>query len=265
MDRDDGTLAMTAHVLIVAGSDSSGGAGIARDIETVSAVGARTCLAVTAVTVQTHEAVKQVEPMPAALVARQMRAALSANPVAAVKIGMLGAAATVEAVAGVLADHPALPLVLDPVLASTSGGALLADDALAALRESLMPLCLLVTPNIPELAALTGSAPAKDEADLICQGGMLLAAGIPALLVKGGHAAENRATDLLLRPDLPPLRFDAPRLHATMRGTGCMLSSAIAAHLALEEALEESVQKAKAFVFGKLGSVAHRPAGHFSP
>lgn len=123
---------MTPHVLIIAGSDSSGGAGIARDVETVSAFGLRSCLAITAVTVQTYATVERIEPMPPELVAAQMRAAFAANPVAAVKIGMLGTAAAIEAVGAVLASNRQVPVVLDPVLASTSGRVLLEDDAIDA-------------------------------------------------------------------------------------------------------------------------------------
>lgn len=243
---------MTPHVLVVAGSDSSGGAGIARDVETVAAFGLRSCLAVTAVTVQTHEAVAAVELVAPDLVAAQMRAALAANPVAAVKIGMLGAEDTVRAVADVLEEHPGLPVVLDPVLASTSGRALLAPNAAAVLRERLMPLCGLVTPNLPELALLTGLRQAADETELLRQARLLLDAEVPALLVKGGHATGETSTDLLFRRGQPPLRFDAPRLEASMRGTGCILASAIAAQTALGKTLEEAVRRAKRHVFDAL-------------
>ncbi|BCH34685.1 hydroxymethylpyrimidine/phosphomethylpyrimidine kinase [Mesorhizobium sp. L-8-10] len=245
-------MAMTPHVLVVAGSDSSGGAGIARDIETIAAFGLRSCLAITAVTVQTHDAVEAVELVAPALVAAQMRAALAANPVAAVKIGMLGAGETVGIVADVLEEHPGLPVVLDPVLVSTSGRALLAPDAAGHLRQRLMPLCRLVTPNLPELALLTGSRQATDETELLRQTQLLFDAGVPALLIKGGHAGGERSTDLLLRPGEPPLRFAAPRLEASMRGTGCMLASSVAAHLAQGQALEEAVRRAKLHVFDAL-------------
>lgn len=240
---------MTPHVLVVAGSDSSGGAGIARDIETIAAFGLRTCLAVTAVTVQTHEAVETVELVAPDLVAAQMRAALAANPVAAVKIGMLGTEAAVSVVAEVLEDHQALPIVLDPVLASTSGRALLTKGAVAVLREKLMPLCRIVTPNLPELALLTG---AVDDTEIEYQSRLLLEAGVSALLVKGGHASGEMSTDLLFRRGEPILRFDAPRLNASMRGTGCILSSAVAAQLALGVMIGEAVEYAKRHVFDAL-------------
>lgn len=243
---------MRAHVLVVAGSDSSGGAGIARDIETIAAHGLRCCLAVTAVTVQTHRAVEGIELVAPALVAAQMRAALEADRVAAVKIGMLGKADTIEAVASVLRLHPGLPVVLDPVLASTSGRALLAPEAIGRLRRRLMPLCRLVTPNIPELALLSESQEATDETELLRQGRLVLNGGPAALLVKGGHGGGESSTDLLVTGEGPPLRFDAPRLECGMRGTGCMLASAIAAQLARGEPLEESVRMAKRHVFDAL-------------
>lgn len=243
---------MTPYVLIVAGSDSSGGAGIARDIETVAAFGLRSCLAVTAVTVQTHAAVECVKQMPPELTAAQMRAAFAANSVAAVKIGMLGTAAAIEAVGAVLASNRQVPVVLDPVLASTSGRALLEDSAVDALRRDLMPICRLVTPNLIELARLNGSAPALDEGGARLQGEELSRGIRAAVLVKGGHAQGDEAVDILLQPNRPPLHLAAPRMPVDMRGTGCMLSSAIAASLARGVSLEESVRRAKRYVFDAL-------------
>ncbi|MEI9402599.1 hydroxymethylpyrimidine/phosphomethylpyrimidine kinase [Mesorhizobium argentiipisi] len=240
------------HVLVVGGSDSSGGAGVARDIETISAVGVRTCLAVTAVTVQTHDAVIAIHHQQPGLVADQMRAALRANKVSAIKIGMLSTGRVIVAVAAVLSEYPWIPAVLDPVLASSSGRPLLEANAIGAMKRDLMPLCRLVTPNLIELAALVGSELAADDDDALQQGKRLLAAGPQALLLKGGHATGPRSTDILMRPDQEPVRFDALRLAGTMRGTGCMLASAIAAHLANARSLEESVLEGKRFVLEKL-------------
>ncbi len=226
-------------MLVIGGSDSSGGAGI----ETISSIGIRTCLAVTALTVQTHEAVMEIHPSQPDLVADQMRAALHANKVAAIKIGMLATADIVVAVAGVLRENPQMPALLDPVLASTSGRPLLEAGAIAAMKRDLMPLCRLVTPNLIELALLVGSEPATDENGALLQGQELLSAGAQALLVKGGHASG---------PRFEPVRFDTPRLATSMRGTGCMLASATAAHLAKGRSLENSVRKGKLFVFEKL-------------
>jgi hydroxymethylpyrimidine/phosphomethylpyrimidine kinase len=249
MAGDNGAMAMTPHVLIVAGSDSSGGAGIARDVETVSAFGLRSCLAITAVAVQTHAAVQRIEQMPAALIAAQMRAAFAANTVAAVKIGMLGTKAAIEAVGSLLADYSRVPVVLDPVLASTSGRVLLEDDAIEALHRDLMPVCRVVTPNLIELARLNGSDLAPDEERARLQGEELSAAVRTAVLVKGGHAQDSRSIDILVQPNCSAVRFEAPRLAKGMRGTGCMLSSAIAASLALGASLEDSARSAKHYVF----------------
>ncbi|TIT24000.1 MAG: hydroxymethylpyrimidine/phosphomethylpyrimidine kinase [Mesorhizobium sp.] len=238
-----------AHVLVVGGSDSSGGAGIARDIETIASIGVRTCLAVTALTVQTHDAVMEILHSPPSLVADQMRAALQANEVAAIKIGMLGTAEIIAAVAAVLRENRQVPAVLDPVLASTSGRALLEAGAIAVMKRDLMPLCCLVTPNLPELALLIGSELAVDENGALQQGQRLLAAGPQAVLIKGGHASGPQSTDILLRSDHQPIHVDLPRLATSMRGTGCMLASAIAAHLAKAKPLEDSVREGKRLVF----------------
>jgi hydroxymethylpyrimidine/phosphomethylpyrimidine kinase len=240
------------HVLIVGGSDSSGGAGIARDIETIAALGVRTCIAVTAVTVQTHDDVKEIYNLQPGLVADQMRAALEANKVAAIKLGMLATEQIITAVVAVLCENRHIPAVLDPVLASSSGRPLLEAGAIGVMKRDLMPLCRLVTPNLIELAILGGAQPAADDDDAVRQGQHLLAAKLQALLIKGGHATGSRSTDILLRSCQEPIRFDAPRLAGSMRGTGCMLASAIAAHLAIAEPLEDAVRKGKLFVFEKL-------------
>lgn len=240
------------HVLVVGGSDSSGGAGIARDIETISSIGVRTCLAVTALTVQTHDAVMEIFHSPPSLVADQMRAALQANEVAAIKVGMLGTAETIVAVAAVLRENPQIPAVLDPVLASTSGRAFLEPGAIAVMKRDLMRLCRLVTPNLFELALLVGTELAVDEGGAVKQGKELLATEARALLIKGGHASGPRSTDILLCSDQEPIRFDSPRLALSMRGTGCMLASAIAAHLAKARSIEDAVRQGKLFVFEKL-------------
>lgn len=241
-------MAMKTHVLVVAGSDSSGGAGLCRDIETVSAFGMRSCVAVTAITVQTQDRIEQVQPVDPALIAAQMRAALAAAPVGAVKIGMLGTGSAVDAVAAVLAEH-ALPATLDPVLVSSSGHTLLGADAVAGLKVRLMPLCRLITPNLPELAALTGESAAADAEEAIRQAGLLISEGAQAVLVKGGHATGRQATDILVEPGAAPRHFSVMRLAPSMRGTGCTLASAIAAGLASGAELGAAIQPAKRFVF----------------
>jgi len=252
------------RVLVVAGSDSSGGAGIARDVEVLTGLGVRAALAVTAVTAQTHERVVAVEPMPPALVMAQMEAALEAGPVDAIKIGMLAKQGTVEAVASVLRKHAHIPAVLDPVLVSTSGRRLLEHDAEAVLKQDLLPLCRLVTPNWLELAALTNAKPAWREEDAFLQADLLLEAGCGAVLVKGGHApAEKNATDILLRGGAAPLRFEAPRAPENIRGSGCALASSIAGGLAGGKPLEESILQAKRSISRMFNAQAARlSVGH---
>lgn len=238
---------MKPHVLIVAGSDSSGGAGIVRDIETLAAFGVKASVAITAATVQTHADVRHIETVAPDIVAAQMRASLAANAVAAIKIGMLATSETVSAVSEVLADHPDIPVVLDPVLVSTSGGTLLSPDAKPHLLD-LFRQCALVTPNLPELSWLV--ARPSDEVNL--QAGDLIRTGVRALLVKGGHGTGEQSIDVLFRPDHPLAPFASPRLAGSMRGTGCMLASAIAARLAHGDDLPAAILTAKAFVHGKL-------------
>ena len=240
------------HVLVVAGSDSSGGAGIVRDIETLAAFGVKASAAVTAVTVQTHHGVQYVEEIPADRVAQQMRAALAANQVDAIKIGMLATAATITAVVAVLTDHPDIPVVLDPVLASTSGGVLLAPNAKAPLHR-LFRQCALITPNLPELSCLTAPVRHEPSEAVIAQARELVAAGTPAVLIKGGHGDGLDSVDMLVQAGHTVQFFRAPRLTASMRGTGCMLASAIAARLACGDDLITAVRDAKVFVHDRLG------------
>lgn len=244
------------HVLVVGGSDSSGGAGIVRDVETVAAFGLRACVAVTAVTVQTHRSVECIETMAPGLIAEQMRAAFAANDIGAVKVGMLGTEPAVKAVAAVLTERMPVPVVLDPVLASTSGRALMTDDGAGALKRLLFPLSTVVTPNLAELAVLAGSAQARDEMEVALQADTLLGCGAAAVLAKGGHGNGGNSTDILVRRDAAALRFKARRVDAGMRGTGCMLASAIAGGLASGRSLEESVRAAKHFVRRKLVAAA---------
>ncbi|MBU1607208.1 MAG: hydroxymethylpyrimidine/phosphomethylpyrimidine kinase [Alphaproteobacteria bacterium] len=238
----------TRHVLVIGGSDSSGGAGIARDIETVAAFGVRSAIAVTAITAQTHDQVRTVEPVSPSLVVDQMRGAMDANPVAAIKIGMMATAGIVSAIAEVLSSFPSIPTVLDPVISSTSGARLLSEEGTVRLRCELMPHCILVTPNLPELAILVegGSAGAFDE--VAGRARVLLNRGVRGVLVKGGHAEGSHSIDSLYRPGRAPIHFSLPRREGLLRGTGCMLASAIAANLALGFEIDVAIRAAKALV-----------------
>lgn len=261
MDCKDGSLAVSVpRVLIIAGSDSSGGAGIVRDVETVTTFGLKAAVAVTAVTAQSDRRVSAVQAMEPGLVAAQMEAALESGLVGAVKIGMLADAGIVAAVSDILEQHPTLPVVLDPVLASTSGRTLLERDGMRLMIERLLPRADLVTPNLPELELLTGWKGVEPSLQALLQ------FGIRAALIKGGHANDAAdgttigsepllpksnaeiCTDLLIRPGLAPVAFDAPRLPGTLRGTGCMLASAIACGLASGRDLEASIRVAKGYV-----------------
>lgn len=258
MGREDRGMALNGgKVLVIAGSDSSGGAGIVRDVETIAAFGLKAAIAVTAVTAQSDRRVTSVEAIAPALVAAQMEAALEGGDICAVKIGMLANAGIVAAVSAQLERHPTFPVVLDPVLASSSGRALLEPAGIRLMIERLLPRADLVTPNLPELALLTESADLERAMDL------LLGFGSRAALIKGGHAIDmpggltfggatapgwNICRDLLIRPDRPAAFFDSPRQPGTLRGTGCMLASAIACGLARGEPLEDAIGKAKSHV-----------------
>jgi len=235
-------------VLLIGGSDSSGGAGLVRDVQTLARFGTAALCAVTAVTAQSDARVAAVHHVPPEMVRLQIETALAAGRVAAVKIGMLGTGATVLAVAASLAASGAIPVVVDPVLASSSGGELLDPQGRAALREALLPRASLLTPNTPEAAALLGAACATSEAELLSQAHALLALGARAVLMKGGHGAGPLATDLLVAPGQPVRRLSAARSGSTRRGTGCALAAAIAAGLAAGLDLAEACERAKRHV-----------------
>jgi hydroxymethylpyrimidine/phosphomethylpyrimidine kinase len=234
-------------VLLIAGSDSSGGAGLARDVGTLTRLDTRALCVVTAVTAQSDAEVTAVHVVPAEVVRAQISAALATRRPEAVKIGMLATAETVRAVSAAL-PAAVLPTVLDPVLASSSGAELLDSAGRAELCATLLPRVTLLTPNIPEAAALLGSRIARREADLLEQAAALLALGPQAVLLKGGHGEGPEASDLLLAAGAPPHWLRAPRASTARRGTGCALSSAIAAGLAAGLPLTAACERAKEHV-----------------
>lgn len=244
----------TPAVLVIAGSDSSGGAGIVRDLRVLTEVGLEAVCAVTAVTAQTHGQVLSVHHVPPEIVRTQIRAALDSSAVGAIKIGMLGTAATVSAVADCLARAGTPPIVLDPVLLSSSGGVLLDEEGRAAMRARLFPLAAILTPNIPEAASLCGAAPAAERGERLTQARALLALGVRAVLLKGGHALDAEAADLLLQSRGEPQWLAAPRLAARCRGTGCALATAIAAGLAGGSSLEEACRRGRQYVLSMLAA-----------
>ena len=244
-------------VLVIAGCDSSGGAGIARDLKVLADCDCETLCAITAVTAQTHGHVISVHHVPPEIVRTQIHAALDSTTVAAIKIGMLGTSATVSAVADSLARIGTIPIVLDPVLLSSSGGVLLDAQGQAEMRARLFPLATLLTPNIPEAASLCGTAPATSGEALLAQARFLLATGARAVLLKGGHALGAEAVDLLLAADDEPQWIAAPRLEARARGTGCALASAIAAALARGISIEDACRRGKRYVLSMLSARAY--------
>ena len=255
-------------VLTIAGSDSGAGAGIQADSRAIHALGAFACTAITALTAQNTRGVTRWSPVAPSLLAAQIDAVLSDLPVATLKTGLLPGAAAIRAVARALARHPRLPLVIDPVIGSTSGTRFLDAAGLRALRRHLFPLATLITPNWPEAAALTGlpvatPGEAEDAARALAR-----SAGC-AVLLKGGHSPDRaRCVDLLVTHSAPrapgspsdPLRlrrFSAPRLATpNTHGTGCTLSAAIAAGLARGLPLPAAVARAQALL--RRGLASHR-------
>ncbi len=235
-------------MLVIAGSDSSGGAGVVRDVRTLTDLNVRALCAVTAVTAQTDAALLASHLVPESLVRAQIAAAFATVAVQAVKIGMLASGACVRAVSEGLAAHAHVPLVLDPVLVSSSGGVLLDSEGRERLIAQLLPRATLVTPNLPEAALLLGVRQAQNEATALEQGQELLRRGARAVLLKGGHAAGPHSVDLFFSPDAPPERLSAPRVTADLRGTGCALASAIAAYLSRAVPLPEACAQAKNYV-----------------
>ena len=234
--------------LTIAGSDSGGGAGIQADLKTFSALGVYGASVITALTAQNTRGVQEIFDVPPAFVARQMDSVFSDLDVKVVKIGMLSQAGVIAAVADGLLRHGRREIVLDPVMVATSGDMLLAQEAVAALSGKLLPLARIVTPNLPEAAALTGTPVARNDAEMQRQAEMLLQRGAQAVLVKGGHGAGSESTDILVE-SAGVSRFSAPRLASrNTHGTGCTLSSAIAAGLAQGMALAGAVAAAKTYV-----------------
>jgi hydroxymethylpyrimidine/phosphomethylpyrimidine kinase len=249
------------RVLVVAGSDSGGGAGVQADIKTITALGAYAATAITALTAQDTHGVREILPVPPAFVAAQMRAVLDDIGADAIKTGMLGDAATARAVAEVLASCPAVPLVVDPVMRAKGGAPLLAEAALAALTERLMPLAVLLTPNAPEAEALLGHAVADEEA-LGRAAVALRAYGTWAVLVKGGHLAGSEVVDALATEAGVTL-FRSPRIISRhTHGTGCSLASAIAAGLAQGMDLIDAVARARAYVRAAIAAAPGFGGGH---
>jgi hydroxymethylpyrimidine/phosphomethylpyrimidine kinase len=253
---------VNGRVLICAGSDSGGGAGIQADIKTVTALGGYAMTAVTALTAQDTQGVREVLGVPAAFIRLQIAMALDDIGADAVKTGMLADSATIAAVCDALAAHgPGLPLVADPVMVAKGGHALLAVEAVETLKRRLLPLATIITPNLPEAEALAGET-IPDLATMRDAAAMMLTLGVPAVLLKGGHLPGPVIHDVLATEDGVEV-FDSPRIATRhTHGTGCTLASAIATGLAQRLPLRAAVRRARAYVQAALLAAPGFGAGH---
>jgi hydroxymethylpyrimidine/phosphomethylpyrimidine kinase len=253
---------MKGRVLIVAGSDSGGGAGVQADIKTVTALGGYAATAITALTVQNTLGVSAVHAAPPEIVAAQIRAVLEDIGADAIKTGMLGDAATVETVAAALDAHaPDIPVIVDPVMIAKGGHALLTPGAIDTVRALMLPRAALVTPNAPEAAALTGIM-VNDLDSQRRAGARLLELGAATALVKGGHIAGAVIRDVLVTADGVEI-FEGPRIETrATHGTGCTLASAIAVKLAQGGSLPEAVHAAREYLLEAIRRAPGLGAGH---
>jgi hydroxymethylpyrimidine/phosphomethylpyrimidine kinase len=251
--------------LTIAGSDSSGGAGIQADLKTFTALGVYGASVLTALTAQNTQGVFAVLPVPGDFIDKQIDAVAADLRIGAVKTGMLGDRETVETVAAAIRRHALAPLVVDPVMVATSGAVLLAPDAVDAVRRELIPLATLITPNLPEAARLLDTSIADSEDDMIVQARALRELGCQAVLLKGGHAAGAKTATDILFDGAEVIRLSKPRIVTeNTHGTGCTLSAAIAAFLVGGRSLEESVRRAKEFVWSALRAASEASIGHGS-
>lgn len=248
--------------LTIAGSDSSGGAGIQADLKTFAACGVYGASAITALTAQNTKGVTGIHDVPADFITAQIDAVFSDLDVKAVKIGMVAQRGAIEAIVAGLERWAPKHVVVDPVMVATSGDRLLSPDAVDALRTKLFPRASLMTPNLPEVAALLDETIAGNETDIERQGRRLLAMGCPAVLIKGGHGQGPESVDYLFGKDAV-VRLAAPRIAtANTHGTGCSLSSAIAAGLAKGHDLETAVREAKVYVRAAIAAADRLDVGH---
>ena len=248
--------------LTIAGSDSSGGAGIQADLKSFAALGVYGASVITALTAQNTQGVTGVHAVPPDFVTAQIDAVFGDLDVAAVKIGMVAQPATIDAIAAGLERWSPKHVVLDPVMVATSGDRLLATDAVAALRTKLIPRAALLTPNLPEAAALLDEPIATSEDAIADQGQRLLAMGCQAVLIKGGHGPGAQSIDYLFGGN-GTVALAAPRIVTqNTHGTGCSLSSAIAAELAKGEDMETAVRHAKVWISVAIAAADRLKVGH---
>ncbi len=248
--------------LTIAGSDSSGGAGIQADLKTFAALGVYGASVITALTAQNTRGVSGIHQVPADFVTAQIDAVFGDLEVKAVKIGMVAELATIDAIAAGLDRWSPKHVVLDPVMVATSGDRLLAADAVEALRTKLVPRASLITPNLPEAAALLDEPIASNEAAIESQGRRLLAMGCPVVLIKGGHGQGAESIDYLIEGN-GVVALAAPRIATkNTHGTGCSLSSAIAAGLAKGEDMATAVRQAKTWISAAIAAADRLGVGH---
>lgn len=253
--------AMPVCVLTIAGSDSGGGAGVQADARTIHVLGGYALTAVTAVTAQNTRGVMAWRAVAVDLLSAQVEAVLGDFPVAAIKTGLLPGAAAVRAVARTLEKFPNVPLVVDPVIGSTSGTRFLSEAGLRVLKRELLPRAWLVTPNWPEAEALSGVRIANFD-DAVEAARKILETGCRAVLVKGGHAPGARCQDVLVMAEGGVTRFESARITTrNTHGTGCVLSAAIATGLAGTMTMEETVRRARAFLRAALKAGNRRDWG----
>lgn len=252
----------TPVALTIAGSDSSGGAGIQADLKTFAALGVYGASVITALTAQNTRGVTGIHAVPADFVIAQIDAVFSDLAVGAVKIGMVAQPDSIDAIAAGLMRWAPRHVVLDPVMVATSGDRLLAAEAVEALRTRLIPMASVITPNLPEAAALLDTPIATSEAEIEGQGRRLLAFGCRAVLIKGGHGQGAESIDYLVS-DEGVIALSAPRVATkNTHGTGCSLSSAVAAGLAKGEGLEQAVRNAKSWVSAAIAQADRFAVGH---
>lgn len=260
----------TPIALTIAGSDSSGGAGIQADLKTFSALGVYGASTITAITAQNTLKVERVEALPQGMVQQQILSVLQDLPVDAIKIGMVLSANIVREITEAIGNYQGY-VVLDPVMIAKSGDSLLDEDAIDSVRTLLLPRADLITPNLPEVAVLANGQQTSNTDQALIQGHALMELGAKAVLIKGGHGVDPTCTDWLIGHEQPPTRLASPRLSTpNTHGTGCTYSAAIAAHLAKSESLVDAVVHAHAYLARAIQSAdqlnigsGHGPVHHF--
>jgi hydroxymethylpyrimidine/phosphomethylpyrimidine kinase len=249
------------RLLTIAGSDSGGGAGIQADLKTFNALGCYGMSAITALTAQNTTGVRAIHAIPPQMLRDQIDAVIEDIGVDAVKIGMLHAPEIVQVVADAIDRHQLRQVILDPVMIATSGAVLIENEAVKALVQQLFPRVQLITPNLDEAGFLVGYT-LKNEADMESAADQLLGVGARAVLIKGGHLSGDTVADLFVNSQGQKWWLRAPRIHSpNTHGTGCTLSSAIAAHLALGDPIEQAIENSHAYIRQALQAGAHVRTG----